>query len=115
VIDGHLTTDPTLAVKRPKVPSEGERRTVLHTLEFAAGLTASRADGATSHALVAPAGRGRAPWCTFPRKRVIHTGLSGYFFNDSSRRPGQAVGEVLGGDARNRLPTAVRCGSLRGC
>ena len=53
VIDGHLPSDPTLAVSRPKVPWEGQRRTVLHPLEFAAVLTASRTDGATSHALVA--------------------------------------------------------------
>ena len=53
MIDRHLQSDPTLAVSRPKVPWEGQRRTVLHPLEFAAVLTAPRADGATSHALVA--------------------------------------------------------------
>jgi site-specific recombinase XerD len=53
VIDGHLPSDPTRAVGRPKVPWEGQRRTVLRPLEFAAVLTASRTDGATSHALVA--------------------------------------------------------------
>ena len=53
VIDGHLSSDPTLAVTRPKVPWEGQKRAVLHLLEFAALLTASRRDDATSHALVA--------------------------------------------------------------
>jgi len=53
VIDGHLPVDPTLAVTRPSVPWEGQRRTVLHPLEFAALLTAARRDGPHSHALVA--------------------------------------------------------------
>lgn len=53
VIDGHLATDPTVAVTRPKVPWEAQRRTVLHPLEFAALLTAARQGNATSHALVA--------------------------------------------------------------
>ena len=53
VIDGHLAADPTLAVTRPAVPWEGQRRTVLHPLEFAALLTAARRDGPHSHALVA--------------------------------------------------------------
>jgi len=35
------------------VPWEGQRRTVLHQLEFAAVLTATRRDGDTAHALVA--------------------------------------------------------------
>ena len=53
VIDGHLMVDPTVAVTRPAVPWEGQRRTVLHPLEFAALLTAARRDGPHSHALVA--------------------------------------------------------------
>jgi integrase/recombinase XerD len=53
VIDGVLAVDPTLAVTRPSVPWEGQRRTVLHPLEFAAILTAARRDGPHSHALVA--------------------------------------------------------------
>ncbi|MDQ3464234.1 MAG: site-specific integrase, partial [Actinomycetota bacterium] len=53
VIDGHLPVDPTLAVTRPSVSWEGQRRTVLHPLEFAALLTAARRDGPHSHALVA--------------------------------------------------------------
>ncbi len=52
VIDGHLAIDPTVAVTRPAVPWEGQRRTVLHPLEFAALLTAARRDGPHSHALV---------------------------------------------------------------
>jgi site-specific recombinase XerD len=52
-IDGHCPADPSRAVTRPKVSWEGQRRTVLHPLEFAALLTAARRDGATSHALVA--------------------------------------------------------------
>lgn len=42
-----------LAVGRPRVPWEGQRRTVLHPLEFAAVLTAARRDGDTARALVA--------------------------------------------------------------
>ena len=38
---------------RPRVPWEGQRRTVLHPLEYAALLTAARRDGPASHALVA--------------------------------------------------------------
>jgi len=53
VIDELLTADPTLAVERPRVAWEGQRRTVLHPLEFAAVLTAARRDGPTGHALVA--------------------------------------------------------------
>ena len=52
VIDDLVPTNPTLAVTRPRVPWEGQRRTVLHPLEFAAVLSASRQDGATAHALV---------------------------------------------------------------
>ena len=53
VIDGHCDKDPTSAVTRPRVPWEGQRRTVLHPLEYAALLTAARRDGPNSHALVA--------------------------------------------------------------
>ena len=53
VIDGHCDKDPSLAVTRPRVPWEGQRRTVLHPLEYAALLTAARRDGPGSHALVA--------------------------------------------------------------
>lgn len=56
VIDGLLSVDPTLAVTRPEVPWEGQRRTQLHPLEFAAMLTAVRRDGPSSHALVASLG-----------------------------------------------------------
>ena len=47
---------PTLAVTRPGVPWEGQRRTVLHPLEFAAVLSAARQHSATAHALVAMLG-----------------------------------------------------------
>jgi site-specific recombinase XerD len=53
VLDGHLTANPAMAVERPKVRWEGQRRTVLHPLEYAALLSAARQDGASSHALVA--------------------------------------------------------------
>lgn len=53
VLDGHLQVDPSVAVSRPKVPWEAQRRTVLHPLEFAALLTAAREHGPGSHALVA--------------------------------------------------------------
>jgi site-specific recombinase XerD len=53
VLDGHLTANPALAVSRPRVSWEGQRRTVLHPLEYAALLTAARRDGPHSHALVA--------------------------------------------------------------
>lgn len=53
VIDGHCAKDPAASVTRPKVPWEGQRRTVLHPLEFAALLTAARRDSPSSHALVA--------------------------------------------------------------
>lgn len=53
VIDGHCDKDPSLAVTRPRVPWEGQRRTVLRPLEYAALLTAARRDGPGSHALVA--------------------------------------------------------------
>ena len=53
VLDGHVPTDPTLAVSRPRIAWEAQRRTVLHPLEYAALLTAARHDGSQSHALVA--------------------------------------------------------------
>jgi site-specific recombinase XerD len=53
VIDEHVPTNPTAAVTRPRVPWEGQRRTVLHPLEFAAVLSAARQTSPTAHALVA--------------------------------------------------------------
>ena len=53
VLDGHVPADPTLAVTRPRIAWEGQHRTVLHPLEYAALLTAARHDGPQSHALVA--------------------------------------------------------------
>ena len=53
VIDGHCQKDPSLAVTRPRVPWEGQRRTVLHPLVYAALLTAARRDTPTAHTLVA--------------------------------------------------------------
>ncbi len=53
VIDELVATNPTLAVTRPRVRWEGQRRTVLHPLEFAAVLSAARRHGDTAHALVA--------------------------------------------------------------
>jgi len=43
VIDGVLAANPAEAVTRPKVTWEGQRRTVLHPLEFAAVRAAARA------------------------------------------------------------------------
>ncbi len=53
VIDGLLAANPADAVTRPKVAWEGQRRTVLHPLEFAAVLAAARASSPVDHALVA--------------------------------------------------------------
>jgi site-specific recombinase XerD len=53
VIDGHIPTNPADAVTRPKVEWQGQKRTVLHPLEFAALLAAARCAGGTDHALVA--------------------------------------------------------------
>ncbi|GAC1444566.1 MAG: hypothetical protein NVSMB55_21370 [Mycobacteriales bacterium] len=53
VIDGHLVSNPALAVTRPRTSWESQRRTVLHPLGYAALLTTARRDGASSHALVA--------------------------------------------------------------
>jgi len=52
VIDGLIPADPSAAVSRPKVSWEGQRRTVLHPLEFAALLAAARTSGPNDHALV---------------------------------------------------------------
>ncbi len=52
VIDGLIGANPADAVTRPKVAWEGQRRTVLHPLEFAAVLSAARTSGPNDHALV---------------------------------------------------------------
>lgn len=52
VIDGVIPANPAAAVTRPKVPWEGQKRTVLHPLEFAALLAAARSSGPNDHALV---------------------------------------------------------------
>jgi site-specific recombinase XerD len=43
VVDELIATNPAAAVSRPRVAWEGQRRTVLHPLEFAALLTTARA------------------------------------------------------------------------
>jgi len=53
VIDGHIPNNPADAVTRPKVEWSGQKRTVLHPLEFAALLSVARMIGGTDHALVA--------------------------------------------------------------
>jgi integrase/recombinase XerD len=53
VIDGLIPSNPADAVTRPRICWEGQHRTVLHPLEFAAVLTAARAAGPVEHALVA--------------------------------------------------------------
>ena len=52
VIDGDIPANPAAAVTRPKVAWEGQKRAVLHPLEFAAVLAAARTSGPTDHALV---------------------------------------------------------------
>ena len=52
VIDGLIPANPATAVTRPKVAWEGQKRTVLHPLEFAALLAAARSSGPNDHALV---------------------------------------------------------------
>ena len=52
VIDGVIPANPAAAVSRPKVSWEGQKRTVLHPLEFAALLAAGRSSGPNDHALV---------------------------------------------------------------
>jgi integrase/recombinase XerD len=52
VIDGVISANPADAVSRPKVAWEGQRRTYLHPLEFAALLSAARTSSPTDHALV---------------------------------------------------------------
>jgi len=56
VIDGHIPTNPADAVTRPKVDWTGQKRTVLHPLEFAALLASARVSGGTDHALIAMLG-----------------------------------------------------------
>jgi len=52
VIDGVIPANPAMAISRPKVAWEGQKRTVLHLLEFAALLAAARGPGPNDHALV---------------------------------------------------------------
>jgi integrase/recombinase XerD len=52
VIDGAIPASPATAVTRPKVAWEGQNRTVLHPLEFAALLAAARLSGPNDHAMV---------------------------------------------------------------
>jgi site-specific recombinase XerD len=52
VIDELIPANPAVAVTRPKVSWEGQRRTVLHPLEFAAMLSAARTSSPADHALV---------------------------------------------------------------
>ena len=53
VIDEVVVANPTLTVGRPRVVWEGQRRTALQPLEFAAVLTAAGQHSGTVHALVA--------------------------------------------------------------
>jgi site-specific recombinase XerD len=53
VIDGHIPVNPADAVTRPKVDWQGQKRTVLHPLEFAALLAAARGTSGTDHAMIA--------------------------------------------------------------
>lgn len=53
VLDGHMPANPTVAVTRPRIQWESQRRTVLHPLEYAALLTAARHESPQAHALVA--------------------------------------------------------------
>jgi len=48
VIDGVIPANPAVAVSRPKVAWEGQKRTVLHPLEFAALLAAARSSVRTT-------------------------------------------------------------------
>ncbi len=52
VIEGAIPANRTDAVTGPKVAWEGQKRTVLRPLEFAALLSAARASGPNDHALV---------------------------------------------------------------
>ena len=45
VVDGVIPANPADAMTRPKVSWEGQKRTVLHPLEFAAVLAAARTSG----------------------------------------------------------------------
>jgi integrase len=52
VINGLIPANPAAAATRPKVAWEGQKRTVLHPLEFAALLAAARTSGPNDRALV---------------------------------------------------------------
>ena len=52
VIDGVIPSNPADAVTRPNVAWEGQKRTVLHPLEFAALLSAARTSDPNDRALV---------------------------------------------------------------
>lgn len=52
VVDELIAANPAVAVTRPKVAWEGQKRTVLHPLEFAAMLSAARTASPADHALV---------------------------------------------------------------
>lgn len=52
VIDAVIPTNPATAVTRPKVTWEGQKRTVLHPLGFAALLAAAPTSAPNDHALV---------------------------------------------------------------
>jgi site-specific recombinase XerD len=52
VVDGVIPANPADAVARPAVPWEGQRRTFLHPLEFAAVLSAARRSDPNDHALI---------------------------------------------------------------
>lgn len=54
VIDELIPANPAMAVTRPKISWEGQKRTVLHPLEFAfaAILSAARTSNPTDHAMV---------------------------------------------------------------
>ncbi|HEU5034494.1 MAG TPA: site-specific integrase [Mycobacteriales bacterium] len=52
LIDGVIAANPADAVTRPKVAWEGQKRTVLHPLEFAAMLSAARTSSPNDDALV---------------------------------------------------------------
>jgi hypothetical protein len=62
VIDGHIPSNPADAVSRPKVDWQGQKRTVLHPLEFAALLaTPTSTTSATSPATRSCTSSARAP------------------------------------------------------
>lgn len=53
VIDEHLSKDPTVAVRPPRVHEEAQRRTFLTPLQFAAFLEAAKMTGAKEYAVAA--------------------------------------------------------------